>query len=424
MRRSSLIEILETALSLFKSVPQIYKYTLNDKICFLEVPRDRSLKSLQNFICKIIALNTHSVTIILIDGDLFKKKDLEKIAAALPSSSLWTQSEDQAISFVKSPVKPFTNASLGFFSSGSSGAPKLIFHREDSLIQSATHSGEILDLSDKTLLSSLPFNHVGGFLNIFRSGIFKCPFIWKTSMDLFNNIPNQSVIVGVPAQITFLTEIKGLTFYAGGDKVSKKDWERADQLGIHLISTYGQTESAGAILYQMGPLKETKVFSDVEIKVGDDATLQYRTSRLSTGFLSAGHFNKFDSKKFFKTNDLIEISQNGQISFLGRKDLNFQCGGEMISPVTIEERLKIFLIDNKLPQIDFKIIGIKDERLGSVPVAFIRNREDIEGLLPLLRTLEKGPSRLRFLSITPDTLGIKPSMDDYERAFKTSHWAI
>jgi O-succinylbenzoic acid--CoA ligase len=397
---------------------------LNGNFCFLEAPVSSEQKDLATFIYRLIQLRENQVRVIPFNKDFIKA---EILSSLLPNGFIWKNKNNQPNQIKGKPVDStiamaFKDAGFAFFSSGSSGVPKLIFHKEESLIQSAFLSGELLALpkKDGRIISSLPLNHVGGFLNILRSGLFSCSFELRNPQNLFQNLKKNDVVVGVPAQIKHLPQEKGLTFYAGGDKVTKEQWQNSSDQGIQLISTYGQTESGGAILYQNEAGNNIQLFKDIKIKETLDGTLSYKTNRLAIGQISYGQASKFNSEEFFETSDLIELKNNNTIKFLGRKDLNFQCGGEMISPSQIENRITDTLKQLKILIFVVKVIGIPDDRLGKVPVAFFESQDnlDLENIAKLLAPLEKGPAKLRYLSIIPRSTGIKPTQEDYNIAFK------
>ncbi|GEM_PF-5894068 len=403
---------------------------LKGNSCFLEAPASSEQEDLATFLYRLIQLRENKVRVIPFNKNFIKIEDLSSL---FPNGFIWENQDNQANQAKAELVAPtigvvFKDAGFAFFSSGSSGKPKLIFHKEESLIQSAFLSGELLSLPEKDgrIISSLPLNHVGGFLNILRSGLFSRSFELRDAQNLFENLNNTDVVVGVPAQIKYLPKIKELTFYAGGDKVTKEQWQKACDQGINLIATYGQTESGGAILYQLEADGNIQLYKDILIKVSSNGTLSYKTNRLAIGQLSNGQTSKFNSKEFFETTDLIELKPNNFIRFLGRKDLNFQCGGEMISPSQIENRIIDTLKKLKISNFVVKVIGIPDERLGKVPVAFFESEDnfDLENIAALLAPLEQGPAKLRYLSIIPRSTGIKPSQGDYNMAFKQINFPL
>lgn len=348
---------------------------------------------------------------------------------------------------------------IGLFSSGSTGIPKCILHKQSSLVSSAKVSGELLHLKEGDhLITSLPFFHMGGLLTGLRSLIFHTEFHLCTSFELTNQVnelftqnPKNICVIGVPAQLPMISPILKekapitagqFTFYAGGDQVRPHKWQAILDTGASLIATYGQSESCGAILFQEGPDKETKVYPDCKIDLSNDGTFSYRCERLAHSILTlkvnSVHQTLLRNSVFFETADLVKVHSlkegKNRIEFVGRKDQLFQCGGEMISPNEILERVRKTLERLALNRPRFhglhlneiSIQGLPDDKLGMIPVGFIKGmgHEELETLARELSQTESGPGKLRFLSPYPDFLGIKPSKDEFLASYQSKRYPV
>lgn len=323
---------------------------------------------------------------------------------------------------------------IGIFSSGSTGDFKLILHSPKSFIESAKVSSELIIDSHKRafgnipnkLYSSLPLFHTGGLLSHYRKTFFeKIHLVPKIP---FQEIDNQSVVVGVPAHIPYLLKQtkNPFTFYCGGDSPNEEMKSACLEKGVNLISTYGLTESCGAILYQNN--KETKVFKDVEIKINNDSLLTFKTKRQAFEVLKFVH-NKWETidpseNGYIFTKDLAKYNEKGEIEIIGRSDSLIISGGENIHPKTIEEKISKVLIKNSVSFKQLKVLGMPDSRLGKVVTLFIdfADTKEIvkkeEEVIKLLARNLTGLDRPRYYCPFPPFLGIKPKKEDFQKIFK------
>lgn len=414
------------------SVKEQFSYTL------LDAQLTPSLHNLNTFLGNLKRALKSPSTLIILKGPQHSKKSIETQLDKLSENertliSTWAQDNQSSL--------------MGFFSSGSTGNPKLIIHRQSSLLSSAKISGELLKLSSNTpLFSSLPFYHVGGFLCLIRQLYFQCPFHWVESVNLQNEIENvkvnKKVIVGVPAQIKRISSSNPkdrLTFYAGGDKVTSDHWKYGQNNSMNLISTYGQTESCGALLYKDNENLPIKVFKDVSLdfeQTKDGDLLCYQTPRICQGVIENSVLFEVNPKAFYETSDLVKREGNSITTFIGRKDEQFQCGGEMISPKALEGYLKDFLkvfLKTNSENFTVKVLGIPHERLGQIPVGFIKELdskkvEEFSTYLMEAATSDNSPARLRALALWPVLLdkksGIKPAYKDFLESFHHQNWPL
>lgn len=318
---------------------------------------------------------------------------------------------------------------IGIFSSGSTGDFKLFIHSVDSLKQSATESFKLiqkLQLENgkkeiTKIVSSLPFFHTGGLLNVLRANIFNLEFIHENKISPIN-CTEKSLIVGVPSQLSYLLkEAKNsFTFYAGGAAINKELIDQSKEK-CQLIPTYGLTESCGAILYQDIKNDKTYAFSDVQISLTDEGLLQFDTNRLFKYSWGQVDGLKIREAGNYITKDLAKIDETRGLQIVGRQDNLIICGGENISPIWLLNQINEKFTFSSTEEISIQ--GIPDFRLGQMPVVFYKSdsKERFKELGTLLEEHFKGLNRPRLLLSFPDYKGIKPSQKDFLQHFEEFH---
>jgi fatty-acyl-CoA synthase len=156
-----------------------------------------------------------------------------------------------------------------------------------------------------------------------------------------------------------------------------------------VVSTFGMTESAGcSTMHELGddaltrsetvgaPLpgleaRITDPATNAPLPVGEPGEIQLRGPLLCNGY----HCDPVKTESVFveggwmKTGDQGVLDAAGRLSFRGRIRDMLKVGGENVSPVEIEAHLMTH------PAVQMaQVVGIPDERLDEVPVAFIEAR--------------------------------------------------
>lgn len=175
-------------------------------------------------------------------------------------------------------------------------------------------------------------------------------------------------------------------------------------LGVDdLITGYGMTEVCGASM-QTQPYDSLEIISTRVGKIlpggcsgleeFDDCQIQYKVIDSLTGknctpeepgelwcrgeVVTKGYYknpkaNKalFTEDGWFKTGDVGRFDENGYLELSGRVDDIYKINGEKVSPKSLEE-----VVGNCSTVNIVEIVGIPDEKLGAVGVAFIQLHED------------------------------------------------
>ena len=143
---------------------------------------------------------------------------------------------------------------------------------------------------------------------------------------------------------------------------------------IAVLNCYGQTELGGEVVgwsaadwREFGATKLGAVgrpHAGVEVRVDDDGELWVRTpaSRQSTAALG----DRVDADGWVRTGDCGRVDDDGFVWIDGRVSDMVNRGGLKVFPAEVEEVLRA------APGVDdVAVVGVPDERLGEVPVAFV-----------------------------------------------------
>jgi long-chain acyl-CoA synthetase len=139
--------------------------------------------------------------------------------------------------------------------------------------------------------------------------------------------------------------------------------------GVHVLNGYGQAEMGEVIGWTAADAKAHpekvgavgRPHPGVEIRIGDDDHLLVRPPNAAVGI-----DERRDADGFIDTGDLARIDDEGFVWIEGRAGDLINRGGNKVFPDAVEEVLRL------LPSVrDAAVVGVPDERLGEVPVAFL-----------------------------------------------------
>lgn len=244
-----------------------------------------------------------------------------------------------------------------FFTSGSSGAPKLIALSKDALLCSAASVNQHLEAIKKDVWAlALPTFHVGGMGVLTRAHLTnsKVVHLEKWHPQSFIDILEESkatLTSLVPAQ---LHDIVSLTFrpsrhlracIIGGGALSEELYDKARLLGWPILPSFGMTEAASQIAtasltsLEEDSYPDLEVLSHIEAKA-EAGILSIRGRSLCSGWLlyEDDRCNFIDPKEdgWLKTDDKVEIvkdEKKGTSILLpnGRASLTIKVKGELTS---------------------------------------------------------------------------------------------
>jgi O-succinylbenzoic acid--CoA ligase len=251
------------------------------------------------------------------------------------------------------------NISVVIATSGSTGRPKEVGLSASALLASASASNKNLGARLGQVWSLLlPLTHVAGVNVLVRS-----LELGTLPIDLrhVESYPKADFTAIVPTQLfralngdeKLLEHLRNCKkILVGGAALSPSQAEAAASEGLHLVTTYGMSETSGGCIYEGYPLE------GVQLRI-EDGAIQIKGPTLATTYLDdeAGWQNAL-TDGWFITNDLGEY-QSGKLNVLGRSDDVIVTGGEKVSLRVIEESLSA-----KFPQTEFAAFIIKDAEWG------------------------------------------------------------
>jgi oxalate---CoA ligase len=154
--------------------------------------------------------------------------------------------------------------------------------------------------------------------------------------------------------------------------------------GIPVVETYGMTEAASQIT--ANPVSGTRKPGSVGLPVGVElrvvaqgepvaagttGLVEIRGASVITTYGGGHHSDRIDRDGWLRTGDLGHLDEDGYLYLDARSDDVINRGGEKIYPREIEE---VLLAD---PQVAAAaVVGMHDDELGQVPVAFIVLRHE------------------------------------------------
>ncbi|MBT1018788.1 AMP-binding protein [Canibacter sp. lx-72] len=241
--------------------------------------------------------------------------------------------------------------------SGSTGTPKLVELSASALLANANASRETLG-DDGQWLIALPTHTMGGLGQLVRSicsGIkphYAADYgnpeaLVQAAQRMTEPVKYTSL---VPAQLYRLLELaqrdpcaadvlRGFrAVLVGGGLVSLELRQRAHELGVNLVRTYGATETAGGCVYDGVEIGDTKI----RVRGGE---VQLAGSNLASGYLNRELENlAFVTEKnaagqlerWYRTGDSGYL-MGGMLDITGRLDRVLISGGINISLESIEQ---------------------------------------------------------------------------------------
>jgi O-succinylbenzoic acid--CoA ligase len=271
--------------------------------------------------------------------------------------------------------------------SGSSGIPKRVALSAEALRASADATAA--RIGGGRWLLALPAGYVAGLQVMVRSlvagthpvtldGRFSPASFAEATLSMLRPeaglgaaIPDLYTSL-VPAQLSTLLDASGdgpvraaLQAYrailVGGQALPEPLRERADDLGIRLVRTYGSTETSGGCVYDGVPLDTVAVRTvDGELRI---AGPMLADGYLGDGELTAKNFSRDEHGiRWYHTGDL-GLVDDGVVRVHGRADNVIVSGGINISLDRVERLVR------RVPGlIDAVVVAVDDEHWGEASV--------------------------------------------------------
>jgi long-chain acyl-CoA synthetase len=160
-----------------------------------------------------------------------------------------------------------------------------------------------------------------------------------------------------------------------------------DRFGVTVLNSYGQTEIGGEIIgWSAADAREhgedklgsigrphdgvtARVVDDAgrDVPGGEPGELWLRTPALAAGYAGGTDLgDRLSPDGWFRTGDVARIDDDGFVWIEGRLSDMVNRGGLKVFPAEVEEVLR------SAPGVaDVAVVGVPDDRLGEVPVAFV-----------------------------------------------------
>ncbi len=292
--------------------------------------------------------------------------------------------------------------------SASSGMPKAAMHSFSNHWHSAMGSAANLPFGPGDCwLLSLPLYHVGGYSMLFKcllgGGALAVPSPEASLAESLASLPVTHLSL-VPTQLYRMLRADGgperlrrlKALLLGGSAVSEPLLREAIREKIPLYLTYGSTEMSTQITTSPTPVTSAQGDSGVvlpyrEVAIAADGEILVKGESLFMGYLDDGALREVrDAAGWFHTGDMGELSEDGRLTVLGRKDSMFISGGENIHPEEIEKALcSIEGIEEAV------VVPAPDAEYGMRPVAWIKAGNNAPGDAAITASLKSSLGRLK-----------------------------
>jgi acyl-CoA synthetase (AMP-forming)/AMP-acid ligase II len=174
---------------------------------------------------------------------------------------------------------------------------------------------------------------------------------------------------------------------------------------VYVLNGYGQAEIGEVIGWTAADAKSHpekvgavgRPHPGVDVRTDDDGHLLVRPPNTAIGI-----DDRLDADGFVDTGDLARIDEDGFVWIEGRAGDVINRGGNKVFPDAVEEVLRLS------PAVeDVAVVGVPDERLGEVPVAFLVGRsvpdEDLIALCRQHLVAYKVPTAFAWIDGLPRT---------------------
>ncbi len=245
--------------------------------------------------------------------------------------------------------------------SGSTGTPKHVVITRDAVLASVAASARRLGHTGRWALA-LPSSYVAGVQVIVRSLVAgHDPVLdgWGDA-ELTSLVPTQlHRLLDRPDDVAAL---RGLhTILLGGGPIDPGLRARAADAGLHLVATYGASETAGGCVYDGLPL------DGVAVAIGTDARIRIGGPTIFEGYdgdpaLTAETL----VDGWYLTSDAGRLDEDGRLRVLGRVDDVVISGGVNVPLPAVAARLRAHADVREC-----EVLGVDDAEWGQRVVAFV-----------------------------------------------------
>jgi len=269
--------------------------------------------------------------------------------------------------------------------SGSTGEPRRVMLDAEALLASARATHERLGGPGRWVLA-LPALHIAGLQVLIRSLVAgTTPAVLPT--DRFDPVAAASALVAarhlnvplytslvptqlhrilaradgaaLPAELRPWTDVDAIL--VGGAATAPELLDRARDVGLRIVTTYGMTETAGGCVYDGVPL--------TGVRVRIDGTVHLAGPVLACGYLGRPDldtaFEMQDDVRWFRTGDLGTLAR-GVLHVRGRVDDVVVTGGVKVAPTAVEAAIAAVR-----GVAEVCVVGVPDDEWGQLVTAVV-----------------------------------------------------
>ena len=314
------------------------------------------------------------------------------------------------------------------FTSGTTGRPKGAMLTFGNHWWSAVGSALNLGLQeDDAWLAAVPLFHVSGLSILWRSVIYGIPAVIHPKFDpeaVHRAIDRGEVTLlsVVATMLQRLLDARGRTPYpptlravlAGGGPVPGHLLERAAELRLPVLQTYGLTETASQVATlsprdaRRKPGSAGKALFPVEVAVdagpGGEGEILVRGPVVMAGYYKQPEATREAFRGgWLHTGDVGRLDEEGFLYVSGRRSDLIISGGENVYPAEVEAALASH------PDVaEAGVVGVPDPEWGEVPAALVALRPgaslgpaELQAFCRTRLAPYKVPKRIRFVESLP-----------------------
>ena len=217
-------------------------------------------------------------------------------------------------------------------------------------------------------LLALPPTHVAGLMVLARALVSDSPVVPLTgsfAASVARMPPGRRYTALVPTQVRRLLDHDPDTLAAfdavlvGGARLDDRLRARAESVGVHLVESYGMTETCGGCVHDGQPLP------DVDVRVDDAGAISLAGPMLATGYRRESGDEPVAGDGWFATHDVGEWS-HGRLRVVGRDDDVVISGGVSVPLPAVDA-----LLAEHPDLADAVAVGVPDVEWGTRVVAVV-----------------------------------------------------
>ncbi len=262
--------------------------------------------------------------------------------------------------------------------SGTTGLPRLVELTFDAMRASATgvHAALGVDRARDRWLACLPLHHIAGLAIVARAHWTETPLTVHERFDLaaVSGAAGTSTLISVvpttlrrllDAHPTDLARFRRVL--VGGAPIPAVLRTAALAAGVHVVTTYGLTETGGGCVHDGHPLPGVDIA--VAAAAGARGEILVRGPVLFRGYRAAGDRDapdRPDRDGWFPTGDVGQLDAAGHLAAVDRLGDLIITGGVNVSPIAVEAGLA------DAPGVaELAVAGRPDDEWGERVVAYV-----------------------------------------------------